>query len=327
MALNPSIILQGRQAEIENPINAMSKALTLKQMYQQQQSQDQARAEAQTMNDILKKNVVTDSSGKSSLNRNQTLSDLYKVNPEKAMALEKALNSHSLEELEYITKSAKTLAWSATPENWGQIRQKAIEMNLPNAEQLPQGYNPQFVERWQMGTLSGEEQLRQRMAQSQLSLDREKIAASRVEAKSKAKSGEALPLDQKKFVDTLATKNANKTSIKNQLDAFLQSFDGLSDDQKVVQSRQLLKTLNSPEGADAIGAEEAKRLGNLIEFKLFNLTEPGSVFGRDLEEFRNQVKNTSDMIGRGVESNRSEIDRAMGRQSSSGQNKKPSWAL
>lgn len=116
--------------------------------------------------------------------------------------------------------------------------------------------------------------------------------------------------------NTLATKNANKIAIKNQIDSFMGSWDKLSEDQKIVQGRQLLKTLNSTEGADAIGTEEAKRLGGLLEYQMFNITQPGPMFGRDLEEFKTQAMDTSASIGKAIETNRNAIEQMTGRKQS-----------
>lgn len=127
--------------------------------------------------------------------------------------------------------------------------------------------------------------------------------------------GDYLPLDQKKIVEGLATKNASKESIKNQIDAVMSGWDNLSEDQKVAQGRQLLKTLNSTEGADAIGAEEANRLGAKLEFALGNVFNSNPMqFGRDLEGFKEQANLTSKSIGSAIESNKQTIGKAMGRQ-------------
>ena len=147
----------------------------------------------------------------------------------------------------------------------------------------------------------------------ELGLKKEELGIKRVEAVNKTKSGEKLPLDQKKLVETLSTKNANKIAIKNQIQAVVDSWDNLSDEQKVTQGGQLLKTLNSSEGADAIGVEEAKRLGSMLEFQMFNVTQPGAFVGRDLKGFKTQAQNTANNIGTAVESNSAIIDRAMGR--------------
>lgn len=125
-------------------------------------------------------------------------------------------------------------------------------------------------------------------------LEGQKLAAKSVE----------LPKAEEHLVNTLATKNANKISIKSQLDAAMENWDKLPSDQKVAQGRQLLKTLNSAEGADAIGTEEARRLGAKLEFAMGNFTNSNPTqFGRDLEGFAQQVRDTSKSIGQAVKTN------------------------
>lgn len=143
----------------------------------------------------------------------------------------------------------------------------------------------------------------------------QKYRDAKLEAMQKKSKDDSLSPDVKKTVETLATKNANKTSIANQIDAVMGGWDNLSDDQKVTQGRMLLKTLNSPEGADAIGVEEANRLGSKLEFAMGNFTNSNPTqFGRDLPGFKEQATNAAKFIRTGVDSNQKEIDRAMGRQ-------------
>lgn len=98
----------------------------------------------------------------------------------------------------------------------------------------------------------------------------------------------------------------------------------MPEDQKIAAGRQLLKTLNSTEGADAIGAEEANRLGSKLEYALGNFTNSNPTqWGRDLEGFKTQAMNTSKSIGDAIEANKGHIDSAYGRQSPKAPLKKP----
>lgn len=117
--------------------------------------------------------------------------------------------------------------------------------------------------------------------------------------------------DVKRTINDLASKTTGKEIIKTTLDAYINklSNSNLTKDEKIVIGRQALKTLNSPEGADAIGAEEAKRLGGLLEFKMFNVTEPGPLIGRDVDGFIKQLKDTSDILAESANANRSRIEK------------------
>lgn len=127
-------------------------------------------------------------------------------------------------------------------------------------------------------------------------------------------SFKALPVEKQKVIEGLGTKNANKIAISNQIDSVMNNWDNLSDDQKVTQGRQLIKVLNSTEGADAVGSEEAKRLGSKLEFAMGNLFNSNPVqWGRDLEGFKEQANLTSKGIKGAIKSNNSSIDEAYGR--------------
>lgn len=123
-----------------------------------------------------------------------------------------------------------------------------------------------------------------------------------------------LPAEDQEVVKDLAKKSASKIAIANQIDAVMSKWDSLSDDQKLGQGRQLLKVLNSTEGADAIGAEEAKRLGTKLEFAMGNFTNSNPTqFGRDLKGFAEQARITSQGLKSAIKANESEIGRRYAR--------------
>lgn len=135
---------------------------------------------------------------------------------------------------------------------------------------------------------------------------------------SPAEKFKQLPEEKKKQIETLSTKTAGKKAINNQIKATLSLLKdpNTSEDQKIVMGRQLLKTLNSAEGADAIGVEEARRLGSLLEFQIGNFTGPGPMFGRDVNAFVDQVANTSKNLEEAIALNESDVDSIYGRESS-----------
>jgi hypothetical protein len=128
-----------------------------------------------------------------------------------------------------------------------------------------------------------------------------------------------LPLDVKEQIKGLSSKNASKIAIKNQIDNSLAQLKlAKDDDTKVRIGRGMLKILNSTEGADAIGAEESKRLGDALEYNIFDVSaglgmKPGKLHGRDLAGFLTQAQAVSDAIGGSVKANQAEVDRLYGR--------------
>lgn len=182
MALDPSIILSGKGLQLDNQIDNGIKAQNLQQLAFQNQQMQQEQQDKNTLSSLLKKNVVTDSQGRSSLNQGAALSDLYKVNPQKAMAFQEQIKNMDLDKLKRDTEISKQFAWSATPENYSSYKQKMIEMGVVNAEKLPDMYSPEFVKRWQVATLDGEKQVAMMYQDKELqskSLDRKEARDER----------------------------------------------------------------------------------------------------------------------------------------------------
>jgi hypothetical protein len=95
--------------------------------------------------------------------------------------------------------------------------------------------------------------------------------------------------------------------------SYLEQFQGVAtEDDKIRIGCQMLKVLNSPEGADAIGVEEARRLGNALEFQVFNVLDPGPMFGRDIEGFDSQVASTIAAVEGGIKMNEQRINELKG---------------
>lgn len=119
----------------------------------------------------------------------------------------------------------------------------------------------------------------------------------------------------KQYVQGTAKKIADHTSIVNGIDAELRSMREAiargDDDLAVVKGQNMLKILNSTVGQDAVGAEEARRLSGLLEFKLANFTGPGSFIGRDIEDFVRQAAEKSDDIKKQIMSNKTMMNQAM----------------
>lgn len=167
------------------------------------------------------------------------------------------------------------------------------------------------------------------IAEGKLKLDQSKDSADRalkareLDLKEKAITSRAvetkaefakLPPEAQTEIKTLANKNANKKSIANQMRGYLAEYQNAqSKDEKLRIGGMMIKTLNSPEGADAVGAEEAKRLAGALEFQKFNMTGAGPMFGRDLKGFNNQVVATIDAVESGIKMNQSRIDELYGR--------------
>lgn len=169
--LNPNIILQGRGVEINNPMDVAVKGMQLKQLSQQSQLADRALQDDQTMRDAYTKNITKGADGKMSLNRQGMMTSL---GPKQAFDFQKLMQGQDLEKMAADTKISGQLAFSVQDEpTYFQARAKALEIGLPNADKLPEQYSPMIVQRWQMGTMSGAEQIAKAMADQKLGYQKE----------------------------------------------------------------------------------------------------------------------------------------------------------
>jgi hypothetical protein len=125
-----------------------------------------------------------------------------------------------------------------------------------------------------------------------------------------------------KFIGTLSTKNANKISIANQLEETFNLLNNpaISEIDKVKEGQRMLKVLNSAEGQDAVGVEESRRLGSLLEYQFGNmqgLVDPTQKFvGRDIPAFTSQLGTAVKSIRNSVDANKREIDEIYSRNKS-----------
>lgn len=149
--------------------------------------------------------------------------------------------------------------------------------------------------------------------QAQLDLKKAVDARDRSETSNK-REFDNLPEDAKITIKSLSANNANKEAISGQIESVFSRWDTLSDAEKLQQGKQLIKTLNSTQGQDAVGADEAKRLAGKLEFTLGNFfnTEP-TQFGRNIEGFKKDAEITVNGIRDAMRSNQRVIDDAYGR--------------
>lgn len=126
-----------------------------------------------------------------------------------------------------------------------------------------------------------------------------------------------LPKESQEEITKIAGNNATARTIRNQLNADLELLDDptINDEMKLVHARSMIKTLNSQQGQDAVGAEESKRLASLLEYHIMpNITQPGPMFGRaPISDFATQAKNSVKTLDAKIAANQRSIDDLYGR--------------
>lgn len=111
------------------------------------------------------------------------------------------------------------------------------------------------------------------------------------------------------LTENLKKANELETSAKI-LEEQLNIFDdkNRSEDERIQAGRSAYKKLNDPVNSDAVSMDEAKRVGALLEYKIGNMTGPGSFVGRDLDLFSKQMKNAIVTIKNTAKFKRSSAD-------------------
>ena len=342
MNLDPNIILQARQQQ--DPLETYAKLMNLKQMANQNYAQEAEQQKKQQMQDLIKQNTKTGPDGRFDIDYDSASQQaMQSGNSEAAMAMQKMFQEHGLEKMKFGTDTMKMLLSSGDNNSMDEIKKQAMKLGVPNADKLPDTATPEQFQAIQARTLDIDKQLGLAKDQQKSAMDQERFAFEKqkhrddmglkyAEAGQKEKNGDTLPLAAKKTIETLASKNANITSIQNELDAVTSKWSTMTDDEKYNAGQSLIKTMNSTQGSDAVGEGEASRLASNLDFiwsgNLFN-NNPMQL-GRDLPGFKKQVENISAKIKEVKRKNQEEIDSNIGRPSSKKEESKPvnlSWAL
>lgn len=209
MPLDPNIILSGRLPQIDSPLQVASQAMSLGQIARKNRAEDQAMAQEQALKDIYKKNVVIDENGNATLNRQGLMSDLYKANPQKAIATQNEFSTSDLAEMKNKAEMGKQLAWSIRDQaSYDAARAKARELGLPGVDKMPPMFDPNYVRQMQVSSLSATEQINKMqqdrnyaMDQSKFALDKQKYASDQKWKADDSRLGYAkFGLDREKFL-------------------------------------------------------------------------------------------------------------------------------
>ena len=168
MPVDPNIALQVKTIDFD-PVGSAEKAITLSSLARQNQVQSQSFNDDQAMRQALQNNTAVGPDGSPQINRAGVLSDLARTAPTKAMAmqqqflqLDQAQQDRQFDILNKQTEISKNLAWSIhDQDSWTAARTAAMRYGLPNADKMPEQYDPDLVKHMQYSTLAASEQLAQ----------------------------------------------------------------------------------------------------------------------------------------------------------------------
>lgn len=155
------------------------------------------------------------------------------------------------------------------------------------------GHARRLIERASLSTQNAESKaiLQQKLAELDQSMLEEDAAlqeklAGRITTQTvvggspdQTQSFEQLPKDVQSAVKIVSDKNSNIVAIRNEIASALDDLKNpkVSREDKLRIGAGLVKTLNSTQGSDAVGAEEAKRLASELEGNVSKVAQQGAI--------------------------------------------------
>lgn len=125
---------------------------------------------------------------------------------------------------------------------------------------------------------------------------------------------DALPMENQIQIKNIADKNASISVAHNGISSGLVQLQGAKNKDDAIRiGNSMLKSLNSLVSSDAIGKDEAERIGNALEFQIANFTGPGPTWGTDLAGFERQLQATLTQTGETMAANKNQIEQLYGR--------------
>ncbi len=165
-----------------------------------------------------------------------------------------------------------------------------------------------------------ERERRDRLDRDKNTLDRDRLDFDKSKekglgpAKQEKNRFDAISQDKKDQIGSYSKDVATRSSIANMLESELRTFQNAStDDERIKVGEMALKTLNGALGKDAIGVEEAQRIGSALKFQMFNIRGAGPMFGRDFALFERQIAAKLKSMREGANMDRTEIDKLYAR--------------
>lgn len=202
MAIDHSIYFQQQTPDI---MGAYERGLRMRDLMKQRQDAERAEAESQVLKSTIARHMKQGPDGTVSFDRPALMADLYKIDPNKAMAYQKEFAAQdemqkraALTDLESNLKKANaldSLLGSAVDEQSYQAnRARAIQLGLASEKTLPPYYDPNYVKGVRSRVLSIKDQIEHQFKQQELDIRKTEsqanVAKTRAEtAKIRAETG------------------------------------------------------------------------------------------------------------------------------------------
>lgn len=307
----------------QNGIDAIGSIQRGLQIADQIEGRKAKRAQSEknlAIQEAYKAGVTQNPDGTFTFDKKKSLGEIAKLDGQLAMQLDEELRNQEAQQQKNQFENQKNMldltgryigAAKANPQAWPQIRADFIAQTKSDPASIPESYDPKWIAQQENMVLTADQRRAQgnsdrdfNLKEQEIALKRTENAIKKEELKLKNKDFERLPEEDREVVKTLASTNGKVKAIVNNINSSLESWDTLKDTDKVAKGRLLLKVLNSPLGADAIGSEEAKRLGGKLEFAMSNISNSNPTqFGRDLKGFKDDSLELAKSLERAIKQN------------------------
>jgi hypothetical protein len=167
--IDPSIPLSYKPPQFDEPMQAYGKVLTLKNLMQQNQQGDLQIEHAKMVNEGARRDLDEETAFKQAVAAGKTPAELLATSPKLATAHLRAMIERDAAQLKN-TKERNALLGNALgsvkyaadpaqrPALYQQVRTQAIQQGLVRPEEVPEQYDPAFVDQHFMGAIDADKQ-------------------------------------------------------------------------------------------------------------------------------------------------------------------------
>lgn len=177
MPIDASIYGQLQQPDY---VGSVEKGMKLREMVDKRALEQQQLAQAKQEKEALKNSYVTDAQGNTTLDRKTYLSQLAKINPQKAMDQQRTFMQQDVEdqnnkynqalhEADLVSRTAGTITDQASYEKALQ----SLHQNGVDTSKMPAQYDPNLVKQYQTMALSTKDRLDQQFKDRQLTQEKD----------------------------------------------------------------------------------------------------------------------------------------------------------
>lgn len=187
------------QQETPDIVGSIQRGLSMRDMVDRRNLRKKQQEQQEQIKQSMKNNLMQGDDGSTTLNKKAYLSDLYKIAPEKAYETQKQFKAEDIQDRQQklvdaknkIEMSARLLGSVKDQQSYDRAVNKAIELGLADPGEMPQQYDPSFVNSTLMQTLSVKDKIDQQWKQKEFGLKQDELDYKKQKYQAEAKGANA----------------------------------------------------------------------------------------------------------------------------------------